>query len=64
MTEPMCDRCNDTGTTLAGDPCTECCEHEIDADEGFTCLNCGISKAEDVMSAAYDRAKSLRQYGH
>ena len=64
MNEPMCDACNDSLMTSDGSPCQECCSHEIDADEGFTCLNCGISKAEDVMSAAYDRAKSLRQYGH
>lgn len=22
--------------------CQECCEHEFDWDEGYTCLNCGL----------------------
>ena len=38
--EPTCEACNDTGE-VGGDPCVECCEHEFDPDEGFTCLNCG-----------------------
>lgn len=45
-------------------PSEEECEHEFDPSEGFTCLNCGKDGAEEVLSAAYDRAKDLKKYGH
>ncbi len=41
----------------------EDCEHDFDPDEGFHCLNCGKDGSEEVMSRAFDRAKSLRQDG-
>lgn len=58
-------KCSDCGKPIAvsGYECQGCCEHEPDADEGFMCLNCGKECAEDVMSAAYDRAKDIRKYG-
>lgn len=31
--------------------CQECCEHEFDPDEGFTCINCG---EQGEMSDVYD----------
>lgn len=37
-TLPLCDVCNDIEKYPA---CPECCEHEFDWDEGYTCLNCG-----------------------
>lgn len=37
------------------------CEH-MDKD-GFVCLDCGKDLTEDIMAAAYDRAKDLRKYG-
>jgi len=43
--------------------CRECCEHEFDASEGYTCLNCGMDGAEEMLARAYDRAKDLRKYG-
>lgn len=43
--------------------CPDCCEHEPDAAEGFHCLNCGKDCSENVMAAAYDRAKDQRKYG-
>lgn len=46
-----------------GEVCEECCEHEFDPSEGFTCLNCGKDGAEDAMANAYDRAKDLSKYG-
>lgn len=41
-------------------------EEECDHDdvEDFTCLDCGADRFEAVMSAAYDRAKDRRKYGH
>jgi hypothetical protein len=42
----------------------ETCEHYFDPDEGYTCLSCGKDGTEDVLSAAYDRAKDIRKYGH
>lgn len=42
--------------------CEECCEHgDIDFP---SCLDCGKDMAEDYASAAYDRAKDIRKYGH
>lgn len=42
----------------------EGCEHDFDPDEGFHCLNCGKDGSEEVLSAAFDRAKDMRKYGH
>lgn len=44
-----------------GEVCEECCEHG-DMDEG-QCLDCGADRMEDMMAAAYDRAKDARKYG-
>ena len=57
----VCDWC---GEKFSGPGCDKCCDHEFDPSEGFTCLNCGKDGAEEVLSAAYDRAKDLRRYGH
>lgn len=38
------------------------CEH-LDIDHKNQCLDCGADLTEDIMSAAYDRAKDLRKYG-
>lgn len=43
---------------------SEHCYHNIDSDEGYHCLNCGKDFSEDIMSAAYDRVKDIRKYGH
>lgn len=37
------------------------CQHEFDSSEGFHCLNCGKDGTEEVLSAAFDRAKDLRK---
>jgi len=51
-----CDNCEDTGYievkrarrdgTVAREEvqCKECCDHEFDPSEGYTCLNCNVSK--------------------
>ena len=57
-----CPECKEN-EVVYGDICQECCEHEFDADEGYTCLGCGLDGSEDVMAAAYDRAKDFRKYG-
>jgi hypothetical protein len=59
----VCTQCGADASASAGDYCQECCEHEFDPDEGFMCLDCGKDGAEDVMSAAYDKAKDERKYG-
>lgn len=43
--------------------CPECCVHDFDPDEGFTCLNCGSDGSERVQSLAYDKEKDRRKYG-
>lgn len=58
----ICDGEDDCGQS----DCQKCCGnngHEFDPDEGYTCLNCGKDGAEEVLSAAYDRAKDIRKYG-
>lgn len=35
--------------------CEHCCDH-ADMDDGH-CLDCGADRTEDLMAAAYDRAK-------
>ncbi len=45
------------------DYCQQCCEHEFDPNEGWHCLECGKDGSEEMMAAAYDRAKDLRKYG-
>ena len=57
-TEVRCYECFDHD-----EQCQECCPHEFDSSEGYTCLNCGKEGAEEVMSAAYDRAKDRMKYG-
>lgn len=44
-----------------GTLCEDCCEHG-DMDDG-QCLDCGADRTEDLMAAAYDRAKDARKYG-
>lgn len=46
-----------------GELCNDCCDHEYDSSEGYTCLNCGDDGCESVLAAAYDRAKDIRKYG-
>lgn len=58
-----CEECNEP-IALKGYDCQECCDHEPDEDEGYHCLRCGMDCSEDVMAAAYDRAKNFRKYGH
>jgi hypothetical protein len=57
-----CIACTDSDDGI----CQEHCDHPdgFDSSEGNMCLSCGKDGTEDVMSAAFDRAKSLRQYGH
>lgn len=43
--------------------CWDCCEHTFDPDEGYMCLDCGKSGAEEVLARMADRAKDLRKYG-
>lgn len=34
--------------------CQECCEHDFDPGEGFTCLNCGLQgEPSDVYDEDY-----------
>jgi hypothetical protein len=61
-TDDICEECKEP-IALAGYSCQSCCEHEFDADEGYHCLNCALDGSEDVMAAAYDRAKDFRKYG-
>lgn len=44
-----------------GEVCESCCEHD-ELDCGH-CLDCGADRTEDMMAAAYDRAKDARKYG-
>lgn len=63
---PICESCEQAFEPIAkgyDSHCQECCDHEFDPDEGYHCLNCGKDGAEDVLSAAYDRAKDIRKYG-
>lgn len=54
--------CEDCGVKTGGpDVCEGCCEHG-DMDEGI-CLECGMDRREDLMAAAYYRAKDFRKYG-
>lgn len=39
------------------------CEHQDVCEDDFVCLDCGVSRREEMMSRAYDVAKSRRQYG-
>lgn len=38
-------------------------EHLDICEKDLVCLVCGESVLEDVMAAAYDRAKDIRKYG-
>lgn len=44
-------------------PSQEECEHQDVCEDDFICLDCGVSRREEMMSRAWDRAKSRRQYG-
>lgn len=57
---PKCDDCGDPLGDSSGDYCQDCCEHG-DTDCGH-CLDCGKDCTEDMMAAAYDRAKDAK-YG-
>lgn len=58
---PECNACGaELETSRHGDllDCTsqECCEHEFDPDEGFTCLNCGKQgEPSDVYDEDYGK---------
>jgi hypothetical protein len=54
-----CTECSE-GALPNGSACQECCDHEFDSGEGYMCLNCDKEGLEDVMCAAYDRAKASR----
>ncbi len=58
-----CEECGVLTGSTSFDYCEECCEHDFDPDEGNMCLSCGQDGTEDVMSAAYDRAKDYQKYG-
>lgn len=60
--QTMCDECKESPVGEYGDLCPSCCDHS-DMDD-FICLLCGEDRTDDIMSAAYDRAKDLRKYGH
>lgn len=55
--EPMCDRCGDTGE-IKGVACQHCCEHG-DLDGHRHCLNCGYDMDDwgDLADAARDDAE-------
>lgn len=48
---PICEACD---TTDGGEGCQECCEHEFDSSEGYTCINCG---ADADMGSLIDAAE-------
>lgn len=56
-----CDVCGCANNSEYGDTCRSCCEHG-DIDEGH-CLECGGDFTEELMAAAYARAKDARKYG-
>lgn len=39
------------------------CDHSDVCHDEMVCLICGKDMAEDLLSAAYDRAKDFRKYG-
>lgn len=45
------------------DGCQDCCDHDYDPDEGYTCINCGAEGYEDMAGAAYDYYKDMFKYG-
>jgi len=45
------------------DICYDCCEHSDVCSDERGCLICGKDMTEEIMSAAYDRAKDIRKYG-
>lgn len=61
--KPQTSPCEYCGQPAVTDICESCCDHEFDASEGFTCINCGKDGYEEVAAAAFDRAKDLRKYG-
>jgi hypothetical protein len=63
MEKYSCEACKDSGVLPDGSGCRDCCEHEIDPDEGYTCLNCGYDGSGDYAAAAYDRYKDFMKYG-
>lgn len=60
-------KCEECGEDTSDQPdgydhyCMECCEHG-DTHKGH-CLDCSKDLREDIMAAAYDRAKDFRKYG-
>jgi hypothetical protein len=61
--QPTMDAAHEAGENCEAEWCQECCDHEFDDGEGYHCLGCGLDGSEQVLSAAYDRAKDLRKYG-
>jgi hypothetical protein len=61
-----CEQCGDSGTYYVQvnyadgrvkqeeASCTECCEHEFDSSEGYTCLNCGTDGTDTLACIAED----------
>ena len=45
-------------TTALSEADDECEHHDMD---GYYCLDCGVDRAEHLMSQAYDMAKAARQ---
>jgi hypothetical protein len=39
--KPVCEGCQGDLGDSNSDYCSDCCEHQFDWDEGYTCLNCG-----------------------
>jgi hypothetical protein len=46
-------KCEQCGKPCDGTNCPDCCEHQFDWDEGYTCLNCG---EQGDVGALIDRA--------
>jgi len=49
-----CENCQNT-LEVNNMTCPECCEHDYDIDEGYTCINCGTQGdfGELIDSAEY-----------
>lgn len=57
----ICPDCKEP-IAVAGYECQECCEHDYDPDEGYSCLNCGKS-GEDYLASRIDDAMDRMKYG-
>lgn len=51
-----CEDCSDTGKTLGGDPCQDCCPHD-EYDHGI-CLDCELDRTSDLAGAAEFHAEA------